>query len=405
MDVTIRPIREDEFPAYLRANEASFSSVPSDEDSERERSLNEPERSFAAFDGEDIVGTAGVFTMPMTVPGGELEIGYVTAVGVKPTHRRRGIATRLLRRQLDEAHERGELVDVLYASEGGIYGRFGYGLASFALAFDMESSRSAFVAGYEPSGAVRLVEYADAVEDVLAVQGEVRVTRPGMVGLDRPRLDYAQREHGPARDLPRLTVLHEGDRGVDGYAIYRVRHDWPGGIPHSELDVRDLQATTPGASADLWRYLFDVDLTERVRSWIRPVDEPLLHLVAEPRRLRATLRDNLWVRLVDVGGALAARRYATAGRVVVEVRDPFGPWNDGRYAVEAGPDGRAAAERTTDEPDLACTASDAGAVYLGGTSWRQLHRAGRVTERAPGALDRADAMFAWDPAPWCPYVF
>jgi hypothetical protein len=90
---------------------------------------------------------------------------------------------------------------------------------------------------------------------------------------------------------------------------------------------------------------------------------------------------------------------------VVEVRDPFGPWNDGRYALEAGPDGRAAAERTTDEPDLACTASDAGAVYLGGTSWRQLHRAGRVTERAPGALDRADAMFAWDPAPWCPYVF
>jgi predicted acetyltransferase len=405
MDVTIRPIDEREFPAYLRANEASFSSVPSDEDLERERSLNEPERSFAAFDGEEIVGTAGVFTMPMTVPGGELRIGYVTAVGVKPTHRRRGIATRLMRHQLDQAHERGELVDVLYASEGGIYGRFGYGLASFALAFDMESSRSGFVASYEPSGTVRLVELADAVEDVLAVHAEVRPTRPGMVALDRPRLDYALHEHGPARDQPRLAVLHEGEGGVDGYAIYRVRHDWPGGIPHSELEVRDLQATTAGAHADLWRYLFDVDLTERVRSWIRPVDEPLVHLVAEPRRLRATLRDNLWLRLVDVGGALAGRRYAAAGRVVVEVRDPFGPWNDGRYALDAGPDGLATAERTTEEPDLACTASDVGAVYLGGTTLRQLHRAGRVAEHTPGALDRADAMLAWDPAPWCPYVF
>jgi predicted acetyltransferase len=405
MDVTIRPIHQDEFPAYVRANEASFSSVPSEEDYERERSLNEPERSFAAFDGDEMIGTAGVFTMPMTIPGAELAVGYVTAVGVKPTHRRRGVATRLMRHQLDEAHERGELVDVLYASEGGIYGRFGYGLASFALAFDMESSRSGFVVTYEPSGAVRLVELGDALEDVLAVQTEVRVTRPGMVGLDRTRLDYALHEHGPARDLPRLAVLHEGDAGVDGYAIYRVRHDWPGGIPHSELEVRDLQATTAGANADLWRFLFDVDLTERVRSWIRPVDEPLVHLVAEPRRLRATLRDNLWLRLVDVGSALASRRYAAAGRVVLEVRDPFGPWNDGRYALEAGQDGGSAAGRTTEEPDLACTASDMGAVYLGGTSWRQLHRAGRVTERTPGALDRADAMFAWDPAPWCPYVF
>jgi predicted acetyltransferase len=405
MDLTFRRIVEDEFPAFLGANEAAFSDVPTDEDLERERRLARLERCIAALDGSEIVGTSGVFEMPMTVPGEEVDVGYVTGVGVKPTHRRRGIATQLMRRQLEDAHERGEAVSVLYASEGGIYGRFGYGLATFGLVVDMESSRSAFVRGYEPSGSMRLVEGEAATEEVLAVHRAVRVARPGMVGLDEGRLRYSLHDHGPDRDLPKFFVLHEGVGGVDGYAIYRVRHDWPGGIPQSELAVRDLQATTPGAWADLWRYLFDVDLTERVRSWSRPVDEPLLHLVAEPRRLRATIRDNLWLRLVDVAAALARRRYSAAGRVVIEIRDPFCPWNEGRYGLETTPEGLGAVESAADEPDLVCTASDVGAAYLGGTSLRQLHRAGRVDERTAGALALADAMFAWDPAPWCPYVF
>jgi predicted acetyltransferase len=403
MDLTFRTIGEDEFPAFVAANEAAFSYVPTEEDVARERPLNEPERSFAAFDGREIVGTAGVFTMPMTVPGGELTIGYVTAVGVKPTHRRRGIATELMRRQLGQARERGELVDVLYASEGGIYGRFGYGLATLGLAIGVESARSAFVRGYRPSGFVRLLDRDAALKDVLAVHEAVRLWRPGMVALDEARLTYALHDHGPDAELPLLFALHEGGAGVDGYAIYRVKHDWPESIPDSLLVVRDLQATTPGAYADLWRYVLDIDLTEHVRAYNRPPDEPLLHLVREPRRLRATLRDNLWVRLVDVAGALGARRYAAAGRVVLQVRDEFCPWNDGRYALEA--DGDVVVVRTGDEPDLVCTANDVGAAYLGGTSLRQLHRAGRVEERTPGALARADAMFAWDPAPWSPYVF
>ena len=131
MDVEIRTISKDEFATYARAVEMAFSDVPSDEDIEHERVLVEYERSFAAFDGPDIVGTGATFTMPMTVPGGELDVGYVTAVGVRATHRRRGINTRLMRAVLDDAHERGELVDVLYASEGGIYGRYGYGLGTF----------------------------------------------------------------------------------------------------------------------------------------------------------------------------------------------------------------------------------------------------------------------------------
>ncbi len=405
MDVEIRTISEDEFAGYVRAVEFAFSGIATDEDVERERVLVEYERTYAAFDGPEIVGTAAVFTMPMTVPGAEVEVGYVTAVGVRPTHRRRGINTRLMRRQLADAHERGELVDVLYASEGGIYGRYGYGLATFGAEIEIESSRSAFVRGYAPSGRIRQLERDPAMKEILGVHEVTRLMRPGMVQLDERRLNYALHEHGPDATLPQLFVVHEAEDGVDGFAIYRVKHDWPSGFPQSVLSVLDLQARSAGAYADLWRYVFQVDLTERVRAWSRPVDEPLIHLLQEPRRLGARLRDNLWVRLVDVAGALGARRYVADGRVVIEVRDPFCAWNEASYTLEAAAGEAMVTAGAGDPPDLTCSVNDVGAAYLGGTSFRQLHRAGRVDEHTEGALARADSMFAWDPAPWSPYVF
>lgn len=405
MGLPIRTITEDEFEAYARAVELAFSDDLSGEDLERERALAELDRSYAAFDGSEMVGTAAVFTMPMSVPGSEIDVGYVTAVGVRPTHRRRGINTDLMRRQLEDARERGEAVDVLYASEASIYGRYGYGLATLGLTIDAESSHSAFIRGYEPSGSVRLASREEAMPHLLAVHDAVLPTRPGMVRLNETRFDYGLHEHGPDRSVPRFYALHEGEDGVDGYAIYRVRHEWPDEVPRSILTVKDLQATSPGAGADLWRYVFDVDLTEHVRCDSRPVDEPLLHLVREPRRVRARVRDNLWLRLVDVEVALGRRRYASSGRVVLEIRDGFCPWNDGRYALEATAGELGIASRVEGDPELACTVNDVGAAYLGGTTFRQLHRAGRVRELTPGALARADAMFGWDPAPWSPYVF
>lgn len=405
MNLQIRTISEDEFADYVRAVESAFGEIPTDEDIRRERDLAPLDRCFAAFDGAEIVGTTALLPIPMALPGNEIEVGYVTAVGVRPTHRRRGINTELMRRQVDDGRERGDIVHVLYASEGGIYGRYGYGVATFGLAIDVESARAAFVRGYEPSGSVRFVEGEAAVVDVLRIHEAVRPTRPGMVKLDARLLAYSLHEHGDDRDAPRFTVVHHGTTGIDGYALYRVRHDRSGGIPRSSLVVRDLQAVDPGAYADLWRFVFDVDLTEQVRAWSRPVDDPLLHLVREPRRLGATLRDNLWLRLVDVPAALGARRYAAAGRVVLEVRDPFCPWNDGRYELEAADGGLAEVARVTTAPDVVCSVNELGAAFLGGSTFRGLQRAGRVDEERPGALARADAMFTWDPSPWCPYVF
>jgi len=406
MDVEIRTIEAHEFETYNAAVELAFSDSLKPEEVERERSLIEYDRAFAALDGPEIVGATAAFTMPMTVPGGEVSVPYVTFVGVRPTHRRRGILTALMRNQLEQVHERGEPLAVLTASEGSIYGRFGYGLATYGLSIDVPVARSAFVRGYRPNGTMRFVSREDAVASVLRVHEIVRRERPGMMALNETRLAYGWHDHesDPDKGASTLFVLHEGEDGVDGFVIYRVKDDWPSSVPESVLKVRDLQASNPSAYADLWRFVLDVDLIARVMAWGRPVDEPLLRLVTEPRRLNATLTDELWVRVVDVADALRRRRYAAEGRVVLEVNDRFCPWNDGTYVLEGGPDG-AACEPTDAEPDLVCSTNDLGAAYLGGSSFRQLQRAGFVEERTTGALARADAMFGWDPAPWSPYVF
>jgi predicted acetyltransferase len=406
MDLQIRAIVEDELVPFILAAEAASSEATDEAEIERERSLAEPERCFAAFDGPDIVGTAGALTMPMTIPGGGTVVGFPTLVGVLPTHRRRGIAAQLMRRQLDDARERGELLSVLYASEGGIYGRFGYGLGTIGLSIRVETARSGFVRGYAPSGEMRLVEGDRAIKEMLAVHEATRLEIPGMVHLDERRLGYVLgHEHGAEKELPTFFALHEGASGVDGFVAYKVKHDWPDDYPKSTLTVRDLAASNAAAYADLWRYALDLDLVANVEASNRPVDEPLFHLLQEPRRLHARMKDNLWVRLVDVVGALGARRYGARGRVVLEVADRFCTWNEGRYVLEAGEDGNAAVERTTDAPDLACTVNDVGAAYLGGPTFRELARAGRVEERTAGALATVDAMFGWDPAPWSPYEF
>src|SRR5262245_4437429 len=316
MDLQIRRITEDELEAFLIASETASSDGVDRDEIDRERSIAEPERNVAAFDGPDIVGTAGAFTMPMTLPGGRVvEIGYPTLVGVLPTHRRRGIAARLMRALVDDAQDRGELVSILYASEGGIYGRYGFGLGTIGLSFRVETVRSAFVRGYEPSGQMRLVERDRAIKEILAVHESTRLGMPGMVHLDERRLAYViGHEHGPDRQRPNFFALHEGRGGVDGYLVYKVAHDWPQGTPNSTLTVRDLVAANPGAYADLWRFAFDVDLVTYVDAWNRPSDEPLLHLMREPRRLRARLSDNLWVRRVGGPGALAGRRNAAGGQ-------------------------------------------------------------------------------------------
>jgi len=398
MDVEIRTIAEDEFETWMRAIESAFGGHVSPEDVQNERKVIDPARCLAACDGDNIVGCASSVVFEMTVPGGTIPTVGITGVGVVPTHRRRGVNTALMRRQLDDIRDEGFAIAALFASEGGIYGRFGYGLATFDAYVDIETSRSAFVPGSEGDGRIRLVERDGAKDRYLSIFDESRLTRPGAMRMEPNWFDYefAEKHFGEERKF--FFAFHETGKDVDGVAVYTIKHNWSG-VPQNEVELYAFDALNSSAYAQMWRFVLDLDLVSKLTAWSRPVDEPLLHLLREPRRLNMRLKDGMWVRLLDIPRALTARRYPHDGRIVFDVRDAFCPWNEGRYALDARAEG-ATCEQTDDEAELLLTTNELAAAYLGGSTFSQLHRAGRVSEERAGAIGTADAMFGWDPPPW-----
>ena len=406
MEIDVRPF-DGEPRDFWIAGELAFAERPRDEDYDRWAAMFEADRAVAAFDGSRVVGTAGIFTFELTVPGGILPAAGVTIVGVHPTHRRQGILRRMMRLQTDAIHERGEPLAILWASEGGIYQRFGYGLGSLHLAVDVERERSAFRAAHTPSGTIRFVDVDEATRLFPPVYDAVRATRPGFFARSPAYWDaefFPDPEHWRRGASAAFHVVHEVAGEADGYARYRIRDEWEMVGPKSKVVVVEIMATSPAAQLDLWRYLFDIDLMARLEAWNLPVDDPLLLSVAEPRRLKGTLGDALWVRIVDVSSALAGRRYAADGRLVIELSDEFCDWNDGVWELSVE-NGVPMIGPSTDPADLACDVTDLGAAYLGAFGFRQLADAGRVRELQPGAVARADGLFRTERAPWCPKVF
>jgi predicted acetyltransferase len=406
MDVEIRAVAAEEFEQYIKATERAFGHHPSLEEIENERKIFEPERSLAVFDGDRIVGTTGAFSLEVTVPGGRLPMAGVTEVGVAPTHRRRGLLTMMMRRQLDDVRDLGEPLAGLWASEGAIYQRYGYGMATYACELEIERPWTGFARPYQWGGSLRLIEKEEAMRLMPPIMERVADATPGMWKRSQAFWEHAFADLERWRDgaSALFFAVYESAQGPEGYAAYRVKHEWPGGIPRGTLKVRELMATTTEATAALWRACFDHDLMGKIQSWPRPLDEPLLHMLANPRALGLRLTDGLWIRLVDVAKALASRNYSAIGRIVFEVHDSFCAWNEGRYELEGGPDG-ASCRPSREEPDLVVEAADIGAALLGGSRFGHLHRSGRVVEMTQGALRRADAMFAWDPLPFCSAVF
>jgi predicted acetyltransferase len=393
----LRPATLEEYEQFSVAAMSAFHRELSDADRTRYRRIDEPERSLAWFDEGRIVATTASFTRTLTVPGATVACAAVTAVAVVPTHRRRGLLTEMMRRQLEDVRARGEAVAALWSSEGAIYGRFGYGVG--ATRAQLVASRPAARLAVPPAdgGPLTAGPAGEHVEAMRAVHDRVRPDRPGM--LDRPGPWWQDRLHDPEADRrgahPLRAVVTD-----DGYAIYAVRPEFDDEGPAGEVVVRELVAATPAARALIWAFLLDQDLTRTITWELGPSDEPLWLMLANPRAVRRTVGDGLWVRIVDLPAALAARTYASEPDVVLEVSDAVCPWNEGRYRLSG--DG---CEPTDAQPDLALDAATLGAAYLGGTTLRALADAGRVRELRPGALARAAAAFRGAVAPWCPEVF
>lgn len=265
MDIEIRLIDPGEFDELMKVSSLAFGHEPIEEEVEAERLVFEIDRSLAAFDGTAMAGETMVASFQLTVPGAVLPTAGVTSVGVAPTHRRRGVMTALTRRQLDDSHERGEPLAALYASEAAIYGRFGYGLASFKTELEIERAYTAFsVPEFEPR-TIRAISKEEALSSYPAVFESVRPHRPGFHARNDAWWKYNFQELERDREgfNRYLYTLSEGPEGPDGYLVYRTKQDWSQGYANGTADVIEMVTANTHAYAALWRYCFDLDLMTR----------------------------------------------------------------------------------------------------------------------------------------------
>ncbi len=406
MALRIRATRNQaEFADALGAIGHYFGGDWKPDDLERFARLLPFERTHAAFDGTAVVGGAAAFPLELSVPGAQVPCAGVTVVGVLPTHRRRGILDRMMRAQLADIRERGEPLAALWASEETIYGRFGYGMASQDAM--VKATRTHAVLRPElpgKTGIARLVGHEEAAKVFPRIYDRVRRQSPGFISRtdawwDVKQLDdRAERRRG-AGELNRLLL--EIDARPVGYALYRIKLEFD--EPHNASQVRVIEAhgVSPTATRELWRYLLGIDWVAEIHCELLSVDHPLFLLVQRPNRLHWRVVDGLWLRLVDVGAALSARVVASDARVTFDVSaDPILPDNVGTWTVEDG-----AARRSRRRADVRLDVQALGSAYLGGFTFAELARAGRVEEVARGGIARADALFRVDAKPWCPEIF
>ncbi|HUZ76450.1 MAG TPA: GNAT family N-acetyltransferase [Chloroflexota bacterium] len=390
MALEMRPPAEDELERVLTTVEAVFGKElrQAEESLAAARATLPLDRILSVFDGSSVVGVAAAYPFSMIIPGGELPCSGVSWVGVLPSHRRRGLARDLMRRQLSELHERGEPLAALWASEAAIYGRFGYGYAVPGQRLDADRAGFAYRSDAGPVGQVRLLALDQALETLPGIYDRAR---PARVGVLARTLTWWREHVLSQRDEPpdsgtRFLAALELDGLPEAYAIYRVRRSWEQGLPGNTVAVQEALGTSALACKEMWRFLFSIDLSTRVTARHLDPAAPLRLGVVDPRRLRISLGDGLRLRLVDVGAALAARSWATADALIVEVHDDFCPWNNGTYRL--GQD----AGRASGAPALSLDVMDLASAYLGGVSISWLAAAGLVEEHTPGAVARADAL-------------
>jgi len=404
MVLEVRPIEPEELEEFGKVNLTAFG--------ERwdawHRSWFEkrliPANTVAAYEDGRLVGSSMMFEVEVGIPGGRERAAGVTAVGVLPTHRRRGIMRSMLDRLLAEARLRRYSLAVLWASEGGIYSRFGFGPAAQGLRVELEHPKAGLLP-FTASGTVRLVSHGDARRTFPLVHAGLVGRCPAMVARDDAGWDFALSEEDPhvaPAEGPMFFVIHEEKGRPDGYLIYRVRSNQSGRGPENTLVVLEMVGHNGGVIRDLWRYCTEVDLVRRVEAsgrGLRPSDDPIIWLAADPQAVVASRATTLWANVLDIPKFLERRRYQADGELSLQVRgDSPTTTTTLRLFVE---EGRARCEPARGPADLCLGRDDLGAISLGQACLPQLILAGRAVARSDAVALLANGIFSWNPAPWC----
>ena len=355
--------------------------------------------SLVAVDGGRVVGVAAAWPCSLTIPGGELPCPGVTWVGVLPTHRRQGVLTALMRFQLDDVHERGEPLAALWASESLIYGRFGYGISAPVHQLDAVKSRFAFRDDPGPVGSLRLVTREEAAELFPPVYERIRAQRAGLLSRSKTWW-WEQRLYvgpGPPGTGPRFFVVYERDGRPEGYAFYRIREKWEQGVPQGTVVVVEAFGETATATREIWRYLFGIDLTERV--------EARFSIARRGSGSASPTRGGCGSSSATGSGCASSmsRPRSAHGRGRRTTR------SCSRCAIPSarGTKGATARARAASTPSP--TSSSRPPILppriSAASTCTRSRPPGRIEERTAGAVARADALFRTPLPPFCPEVF
>ena len=400
----LRPVTDDEFESWLRAESRAHSNRL-DHEPEYLRAHFDLSRSLGVFEGANIIGGCQAHKLEMSIPGGTSAVAGVANVAVQPTHTRQGVMSRMMRRQMNDIHEWGEPLAALFASESAIYGRFGYGVGTVQESWQIDRHHNTYARTFESPGRIVFLDPDDVVAKLPEVYRRSTAGRPGV--FPKPTYKWEEEAASPDAHEPQPRVrgrgrgglfytAYEVDGRIDGYAIYRSNRP--------TIMVTELMATTREAAAALWRFCFDLDLMSNTEAIKRPMDDPLPWMLLDPRRLQRTVRDGVWIRVVDARAALEQRNYTEAGRLTLEVRDDLCDWNNGKFELEGGREG-ATCRATDSSADVTVAISGLASAYLGTVSFTTLAGAGLADEHTPGALHRGDRMFAVQHQPWTPFNF
>jgi predicted acetyltransferase len=412
MPITIRPVTADELLPWFQQLASTFFIWPSDPDGSTRTPWAETDldRRIAAFDGDRIVGTYRTFGTELTLPGGHaIQASGVSAVSTRPTHRRQGILTQLVDHDIAACVDRGDAASVLYAAEWAIYGRFGYGPATWQARWTLRTRAARVLT--PPTGSIDIVPAADARPIIPEVHRRAVARRAGEIL--RPDY-YWDVDLGlievPGRPRWKGTVaVHRADSGEpDGYLLYHGDERWEEGIPDNIAKIDELVAETPEAELELWRYVAALDLTSEARAAGFPVDLALPWHLADGRAVQLkSVNDGLWLRPYDIPQLLGGRAYEGEGTFVLDVVDRLGERAgpaSGRFRLEASPDG-STCRSTTDAADISLTAAALGAASLGGSRLADAVRSSGASEHRPGALLALDRLLRTSAQPWCSTFF
>ena len=402
-DVTIGRVDADEYADFRRVFTQTFGFSMSDEDLARIRPWQELDRAVAARVDGQIVGTSGAYSFDLSMPGADpARCCGVTVVSVRADQRRRGVLTRMMSQLFDDADERGEPFAALWASEAPIYGRFGFGPAAPAINLEIERAGARQRRPVD-TGGVELVDRATAADRFPPIYDAARRQRPGMLGFADAwweRLLEDDPDHREGAGEKRYALL--ADRG---FAIYRLKQgSWDGGLPDGTVHVQELIANDAQATATLWQFVIDTDLSATTRAGRRPPDDPLPLMLQDAGRAKVRADWPLYVALVDVPAALAARGYAVDDTLTLRVHDGFRGRNEGTWRLSVA-EGKATCEAADGDGDIELDAEVLGALVLGGQRVTRYAAAGRLEVHTPAAAARLDRLFATEVAPWTGVMF